>query len=81
MKYFFKKWEKTHYVDISINKKFQYYLILSFNLSDSFVDNRIYSYLNNNSHSEKNILIIRKDNKDEFNKKSDKYQIFFEDEE
>lgn len=81
LKYFFKKWGKTHYVDISINKKSQCYPIFSFNPSDSLVDNRIHSYLNNNSHSEKNLLIIRKDNKDEFNEKSNKYQIFFEDEE
>ncbi|WP_334470497.1 SpaN/EivJ family type III secretion system needle length determinant [Arsenophonus sp. PmNCSU2021_1] len=73
LKYFFKKWGKTHYVDISINKKFQCYRIFSFNPSDSLVDNRIHSYLNNNSNSEKNLLIIRKDNKDQFNEKSDKY--------
>lgn len=81
LKYFFKKWGKTHYVDISINKKFQCYPIFSFNPSDSLVDNRIHSYLNNNSNSEKNLLIIRKDNNDEFNEKNDKYQIFFEDNE
>ncbi|HGJ5877205.1 MAG TPA: hypothetical protein ACHBX0_13630, partial [Arsenophonus sp.] len=80
LKYYFNKWGKTHYADISINKKLQYSPLFSFYPSDTLVDNRINSYLNNNNSYEKNFFVIRKDKKDEYNEKNEKYQIFLEDE-
>ncbi|WGO82970.1 hypothetical protein [Arsenophonus apicola] len=81
LKYYFRKWGKAHYVDISINKNLQHYPLFSFCPSDSLVDNRIHNYLNSNSSCEKNLFIIRKDNKDEDNKKNNKYQMVIEDKE
>ncbi|WGL98960.1 hypothetical protein QE177_03425 [Arsenophonus sp. aPb] len=81
LKYYFKKWGKTHYVDISISKNLEHYPLFSFCPSDSLVDNRIHNYLNSNNSCEKNFFIIKQDNKDEDNEKSDKYRIVSEDEE
>ncbi|MFV9997365.1 MAG: hypothetical protein AB8V53_06260 [Arsenophonus endosymbiont of Dermacentor nuttalli] len=77
LKYYFNKWGKTHYVDISINKKFQHSPLFSFYPSDTLVDNRINNYLNNKNSYEKNFFVIKKDKTDEYN---EKYQIFLEDE-